>query len=554
MEKLSGNATSDPSSPSGVVSGGSTTGQSSATSPSVGPSITANLPTPSPQNPFLQKSTNPSSAGIPKPAIRVRPAEGAIKRSRDGSDPQTSTPPRKHTTEAKEESIEEFETRSLTNIFRFTLDPDRPKDFSGNKLTYLPSLKQELEESGDAVRLSVGCLDSALMEAISQIPGNKAPLEYLLPCWKRVLRATKSLRGYASEKDILLKEAKRLCMSSCIFSVTMPELYGRESNPLTDSLIPYLLKDPEDDCGIDFAWLTEAVGRFDEDETVLPMLTKTMAGLSSQLSTMDMNGDYKPYVNVLKLFSKFKPLVVGIAADPLFHMATSAPNIEMMTTLGPFFRISALQPGVTKVYFAGPKTMDRGHIKTSQNALRLTLNQHQKDLKEVIDAFVRAGDVPKNRVLDWFAHIVNENHKRRAMRVDERTVSSDGFMMNITVILDYLCEPFMDATFSKVDKIDVGYLRRKPRVDIKEETKMNADQQASDDFYSTHLEGSNNFISEVFFLTLAAHHYGSEATNSKMKSLEKDIKYFNDKIAELERERPKFLNVSYLKIAATELQ
>jgi ubiquitin conjugation factor E4 B len=224
-------------------------------------------------------------------------------------------------------------------------------------------------------------------------------------------------------------------------------------------------------------------------------------------------------------------------------MATSAPGIEKHSLLGPFFRISPLQPEVTKVYFAGPKTMDKGHVRTSQSALRMTLNTHQKDLLDIINAFVRAGPVAKNRTLDWFAYIVNENHKRRAMRVDEKQVSSDGFMMNVTVVLDGLCEPFMDSTFSKVSKIDIDYLRRNPRITIKDETKLNADQNASDKFYETSLDGTSNFISEVFFLTLAAHHYGSEATNAKLKTLDKDIKYFQKQMAQMEAERPKFANV-----------
>lgn len=186
--------------------------------------------------------------------------------------------------------------------------------------------------------------------------------------------------------------------------------------------------------------------------------------------------------------------------------------------------------------------MDKGHIRTSQNALRMTLNSHQKDLIEIINAFIRASTISRNRTLDWFAHIVNANHKRRAMQVDEKEVSSDGFMMNVTVILDELCQPFMDATFSKVSKIDVDYLRRSPRINIKDETKLNADQNASDAFYETKLEGTSNFISEVFFLNLAAHHYGSEATNSKLKNLEKEIKHFMKQMVLLEAERPKVAN------------
>lgn len=35
-------------------------------------------------------------------------------------------------------------------------------------------------------------------------------------------------------------------------------------------------------------------------------------------------------------------------------------------------------------------------------------------------------------------------------KVDQATVASDGFMLNINAVLNKLCEPFMDASFSKV--------------------------------------------------------------------------------------------------------
>lgn len=223
-------------------------------------------------------------------------------------------------------------------------------------------------------------------------------------------------------------------------------------------------------------------------------------------------------------------------------MAASAPNIEKLTFLGPFFRISPLQPEVTRVYFAGPRTMDKGRIRNSQNALQVTLAAHQMDLRSIVNAFVRASVKTRNRVLDWFAYVMNANHKRRAIQVDPREVSSDGFMMNVTVVLDCLCEPFMDSTFSKIDRVDVNYFKYHPRIDIKDETKLNADQSQSDAFYSQKLEGAPNFITEVFFLTLAAHHYGSEATNAKMRSLDKDIKFYEKHIASMEAERAKFAN------------
>ena len=220
-----------------------------------------------------------------------------------------------------------------------------------------------------------------------------------------------------------------------------------------------------------------------------------------------------------------------------------AISSETNTILGPFFRISPLQPEVTKSYFASPRSIDPGAVKSSQSALQMTLHTHQAELLTIINSFVRASTEARNRTLDWFAFIMNSNHKRRAMHVDPRHVASDGFMINITAILDRLCDPFMDSTFSKVSKIDIDYLRRNPRVDISDETKLNADQAKSDSFYNKKAEGTSNFISDVFFLTLAAHHYGSEATNSKLRDLDKDIKRYERSVKMIEDEMVKFRNV-----------
>ena len=135
------------------------------------------------------------------------------------------------------------------------------------------------------------------------------------------------------------------------------------------------------------------------------------------------------------------------------------------------------------------------------------------------------------------------------MRVDPKTVSSDGFMINVTSVLDQLCEPFMDARFGKIDRIDVNYLRRHPRVDIEEETKINADQKAADEFYAQPAEGTNNFISEIFFLTVAAHHYGTEAAQTKQSDIRKNVQRMETELEKFEEERQKHLNdARYLQV------
>ncbi|KAF8862296.1 hypothetical protein BDZ45DRAFT_616996 [Acephala macrosclerotiorum] len=495
------------------------------------------------ENPFAQLGARPSNS-TSIPTVRSPSLASSLKRPRAESNGQNAqkSAPKKAAPVLSDESIEDYENRTLSSIFRITLDPNEKFDAFNHKLIYLPNLRQELEDEAMPLMLTKERLDSAIVEAASTIPHTKPVLDYLLPCWKRITKALKSLRGYANAKDVILKEAKRMCMSNCIFAVEVPELFGRNPNPATDSLMPYLLLEGGEDRGICPDFLTEIVSRLDEDETVKPMLTKTVARLSEDLAKLTMNDNYKPHINALQILCRFPKILDAVAQDPLFQMATSAPAIEKLTILGPFFRISPLQAEVTKEYFAGPKTMDKRRINTSQEALRLTLRAHQKDLLDIINSFVRASVSARNRVLDWFAYIVNSNHMRRAIRPDPAQLSSDGFLMNVTVVLDGLCEPFMDTMFSKVDRIDINYLRRHPRVDIKDETKLNADQNASDEYYQVEVAGTSNFISEVFFLNLAAHHYGSEASNAALKALDKDIKYLGEKIAQLEAERPKFVN------------
>ncbi|KAB8288858.1 hypothetical protein EYC80_010761 [Monilinia laxa] len=469
----------------------------------------------------------PSTEPTARPNVNIRPANATpppaanpfaklgAQASSTANTSSTSTRPATRKPNLTEESLEAYEDRILSHIFRMTLDPNQRTDASNHRLIFLPELRKELEDEHAELRLTTGKLDGALMEACASIPHSKSIFEYLLPCWKRIVKASKGLRGYASQKDAVLKEAKRLCMSNCIFAAEMPDIFQRETNLTTDSLTPFFLLEPGEDKGVCPDFLEEAVARFAEDEMAKSMIVKAFVGLSGSLSNLTMNDVYKPYVNAFKLLTQFNSITTAIAESPLFQMAVSANTIEKYTLLGPFFRISPLQLAVAKEYFAAPKTMDKRHVATSQDAL------------------------PKNKTLDWFAYIVNQNHKRRALQVDPKEVSSDGFMHNVTVVLDGLCEPFMDTTFSKISKIDIDYLRRDPRVDIKDETKLNADEKASEKYYEANVGGTSNFISEVFFLTLAAHHYGSEALNATHKTLEKDIKYIQKQCAAIEAERAK---------------
>lgn len=145
----------------------------------------------------------------------------------------------------------------------------------------------------------------------------------------------------------------------------------------------------------------------------------------------------------------------AITESSLFNATRDPPSFEKRTLLGPWFRLSPLQPNVTMQYFSSPKTRDQLYILNAQRSLRMMQQMLSADLLDIINHMIRASKDSRERVLDWFATAMNINHKRRAMQVDPNAVSSDGFMFNLTTCLDQLCEPFMDASFTKVCKVAI---------------------------------------------------------------------------------------------------
>ncbi|KAI5377741.1 hypothetical protein J4E82_003484 [Alternaria postmessia] len=526
LAKLGGPAT--PNGPSRPPSTAPEAASSSTSSPKP---TESQAPRPKPQ-PEPTSSSNPfSQLGVktdepPKKRITIKPAV-------------SNSPAPQPAHKAPELSREAWEDRTLSNIFRITLDEAHTQDAHGHKLYFASGAKSDLEDEGRPVRLSTDLLDSVILEAASSQTQGSA-LEYLMSCWKRVSKVLKNLTNKTGPRFDVVKEARRLCFSYCIFAATMPDMFGEEA-PAENALADRLLLGPDDERGICYEFLTEASQRIGEDDMIREALVGAMEDVSRRLSTVSMNGDYKPHMLILRVFVRFPPLVAALAQSETFLPANiEAQHIETHSFLGPFFRLSPMQAEVAMNYFAGSSAVDKGLIANAQRAVRMTLQTHQEELLDITNTFIKNKE-SREKMLDWLALTVNKNHMRRAMQVDKKKVSSDGFMVNVTVILDRLCEPFMDATFAKIDRIDIDYLRRSPRVDIQDETKINADQKTSDEFYSTKASGTNNFISEVFFLTVAAHHYGLEAANTKLSTLQKDVKWLEKELVKLEPERSKYM-------------
>ena len=222
-ESATSNATTLPSASTPSAAPSSTESRLATSKTATSPSGPATA-----QNPFAQlgvkqppqdgsriKITPAGSSNVSNPQLS-RPSSAAPTASKSTSKPAGAT-----------ESLEVWESRVLGSIFRLTLDPASSQDSNGNKLQHVAGVGKDLEDEGQPVRLSITIIDQALLEAASNLPKG-TPLDYLLGCWKRISKQLRGMRGAkvdATRQDVI-KEARRLCMSYCIFAVTIPDMFG----------------------------------------------------------------------------------------------------------------------------------------------------------------------------------------------------------------------------------------------------------------------------------------------------------------------------------------
>lgn len=198
-----------------------------------------------------------------------------------------------------------------------------------------------------------------------------------------------------------------------------------------------------------------------------------------------------------------------------------------------------MQPSIVNTYYANPKDRSQADITSSTASLRGTLKSLQGSLFNIFNALVRASSESREAVLEYFARVISLNVRRAGMQVDPDAVASDCFMVNLQAIMLRFCEPFMDANYTKVrlslpsfaretddmkiDRIDPAYYAHSSRIDLKEETRINATSEEAEQWRQKNAAATAppNFISDIFYLTLAMNHYGYQKTISTCEDLAK---------------------------------
>ncbi|CAO1625779.1 unnamed protein product [Sympodiomycopsis kandeliae] len=239
-----------------------------------------------------------------------------------------------------------------------------------------------------------------------------------------------------------------------------------------------------------------------------------------------------------------KAIAAAIVNLPNFNPEnTTEPRMELDSVLGPLLRLnvfSDVSPILTQQYFSNPESRSAAEKESNVRSLQLALGLvHQLHFR-LYNSLVRSSPAGREQVLRYWGRIAELNRRRGAMRVRRDKVGTDGFTVNTWETLQRFAEPFMDATFSKIDKIDPEYLRRQKRFDASSLTRINASEPEANKWAEEAPESDQapNFITEIFFLLLRLTNLGPGKAIRTYEEKSEELRRIKRELKETEEMKP----------------
>ncbi|KAF9425201.1 hypothetical protein BGZ94_007753 [Podila epigama] len=505
-------------------------------------------------------TSSPSSASSSKPATvpvtpQSAPPTKAINITKSPVTPQNSNP---STPKQPALTFEAWQNEALSRILLVSLNKN-----AAAPTLFLSNLAAELESVNEPLAISQQSLDRVLVDRMSIDPNEpenaailergqlRLPLfEYLLDCWKRLemvklqtLRAKTLPPNVIEERVNSLNECKRLLVSYSGLVLQMPEMFPQIASvtPLgAPQVVERLMAEPDTPQSISTEFLKDIAARFKDDDLeniIQPIIT----GLGAKARAATILTDWRTPLRALSTLVDIPELAAAIPRIGSWNPANAtARQIEIVSALGPFFKTSGFwvdDPSVGELFGTGIKRI-KADVKGASAGLRIATRGIHSSLFQVVNSIVRASADSRERMLNYFYTVLRKNERRAQMQVDRATVSGDGFIYNITEVLMMFCDPFLDSSHSKIDKISTTFFKGShSKIDISKETRICATKETIESYSSEASSGGPiNFISDIFFLTLIFHHIGVSRSYVDYKRFLKDYQEIMEQYEQLKKQ------------------
>ncbi|KAK4850381.1 hypothetical protein QYF36_006276 [Acer negundo] len=400
---------------------------------------------------------------------------------------------------------EQIEDIILRKIFLVTLSDSMDTD---SRIVYLELTAAEILSEGKDLKLSRDLMERVLIDRLSGSFQSAEPaFQYLINSYRRAYEEGKKIgnmkdKNLRSDMESVVRQAKKLLVSYCRIHLANPDCFSANDAPNNKSsvspLLPFIFS--EVGGGLDGFGSSSSSGgvqcppgflkEFFEEadfDSLDPILRGLYENLRGSILNVSALGNFQQPLRALLYLLSFPVGARSLVNHPWWipkGVYLNGRVIEMTSILGPFFHVSALpdhtifksQPDVGQQCFSEASTRRSADLLSSFTTIKTVMKSLYKDLGDVLLALLKNTETREN-VLEYLAEVINKNSSRAHIQVEPLSCASSGMFVNLGAVMLRLCDPFLDGSLTKRDKIDPKYVFYSNRLDLRSLTALHASSE-----------------------------------------------------------------------------
>lgn len=394
-----------------------------------------------------------------------------------------------------------------------------------SRVVYLEQTAAEILSEGRDLLVSRDLMERVLIDRLS---GNyvvaEPPFQYLVNCYRRAHDEGRKManmkdKSLKSQMELVVAQAKKLAISYCIIHLGNPDMFPNpeKDKSVVSPLLPLIFSEvslPVDEFGrtSNGSGVTCPPGFLDDFfrdgdyDSMEPILKQLYVDLRGSVLKVSALGDFQQPLRALLLLVKYPVGAKCLVNHPWWipkNVYMNGRVIEMTSILGPFFHVSALpdntlfksEPDVGQQCFSDVSTRRPADMLSSFTTIKTVMNNLYDGLTEVLKCLLKNINT-RDSALEYIALVINKNASRAHIQVDPLSCASSGMFVNLSAVMLRLCEPFLDHSLSKRDKIDPSYVFYSERLNFRDLTSLHASSEEVSEWISRSRPGETNTSKE----------------------------------------------------------
>ncbi|CAF3669246.1 unnamed protein product [Rotaria socialis] len=353
--------------------------------------------------------------------------------------------------------------------------------------------------------------NSTVKNDLNSITENRC-LHYLAGCYQRLLRQRDHFK-------LIFDDIRKLFIDLSKTAISLPDLY--EGQDLSKQWLELLIDGQENSQIYEFIDCVNNDSLSPLTDEMESLYTSVFRHMYKMIQPLDyFSTELIAYTGILTHLSKWPALVRIIfrlshpktaSNRPVQNPRGAATNGRAYedTLVGSLLSKSCLpsQPEKPYLFFEKPKVMSERDVELTANSMWQPMRAYQQNLSSLFLAFVKNADV-RNDILKWIGDCLVENRGKNKEWSSHNPLTaylfvSDGFLLNLNLVLLNLARPFAEPYSPKLLKINPIYaITQNENVhlrDLHKDTPMIV--RNDENVKEKNDQTAFNFITEIFFMS-----------------------------------------------------